>query len=72
MSAFDFMDDLPPADLSGVSVGEVGTAIGTIDPERKAEIIAAVDAEIEQRRSASSIVDHVLVALRIARTLLVA
>ena len=72
MSTFDFMNDLPPADLSGVSADEVVASIRTMDPERKVQVLAAVDAEIEQRRAVGNIADGVLIALRIARTLLVA
>lgn len=72
MSTFDFLKDLPPAELSGVSAITVAASIRAMDPGRKADVLAAVDAEIEQRRAVGRITDGVLIALRIARTLLVA
>ena len=72
MSGFDFLKDLPPADLSGLSSDVVLTSIRTMDPMHKVQILAEVDAEIERRREVNRFADGVLVALRIARTLLVA
>jgi hypothetical protein len=69
MSDFDFMQDLPPLDVTGLSPDELIAKIATLDPELKTHMIAALDAEIEQRQLAGNVADYVLAALRIVRAL---